>query len=646
MPAPDRLAALDKGFRHGFLDHDTLTAQVRAWADAFPDLVRLRSLGESLEGRPLWHLTIGPDPDRIRPAVWIDGNMHASELCGSSVALAMAEDAIRLHLEPDQPIHGFPAHLRERLHKVLFYVLPRMSPDGAECVLTTARYVRSAPRDRRPNQQHPHWTPGDVDGDGLALLMRVVDPAGEFVESEVVPGLMLPRRIDDPPPYYRLYPEGTIEHFDGHHVPAPNFLTDNQTDLNRNFPYSWKSEPDQRGAGAFPGSEPESRAVMDFAVDHPEIFAWLNLHTFGGVFIRPLGDGPDSAMNQEDLAIYREIGAWSEDLTGYPMVSGFKEFLYQPDTPLYGDLSEYAYQHRGCLAYVVELWDLFAQLGMKRGQKFVDYYSHMTRDDLERLGTWDREHNHGRALRPWRRVTHPQLGAVEVGGIDPRVGLWNPPYERIDEILRGAEQRVLAGRGAGAGPAGHPAVARGGGRRHPSVAGGRQPGLPGHHRAAVGRAPAARRVAVGHRAYHRRLRPGRPGVGAPRPRPPRGLGAGPVRRRLVGGLRAEPRQLEPPRAHLRGARQGDPEPDHRVVPGGLDRAPRGDSDAAAALARGARRPRRAGPGAGGGGGPGCWPRRPPVARTTAAPATRWPARPSVRPCATSPGPSWPPPATT
>lgn len=443
MPAPDRLAALDKGFRQSFLDHDTLTAQVRAWAEAFPELVRLRSLGESLEGRALWHLTIGPAPDRIRPAVWIDGNMHASELCGSSVALAMAEDAIRLHLEPDRPLHGFPAHLRQRLRQVLFYVMPRMSPDGAECVLTTARYVRSAPRDRRPNQQHPHWLPGDIDGDGLALLMRVPDPAGEFVESQATAGLMLPRRIDDPPPYYRLYPEGTIENFDGHHVPAPNFLTDNQTDLNRNFPYSWKSEPDQRGAGAFPGSEPESRAVMDFAVAHPEIFAWLNVHTFGGVFIRPLGDGPDSAMNQEDLAIYREIGAWSEELTGYPMVSGFKEFLYQPDTPLYGDLSEYAYQQRGCLAYVVELWDLFAQLGMKRGEKFVDYYSHMTRDDLERLGAWDREHNHGRALRAWRGVSHPQLGEVEVGGVDPRVGLWNPPYERIDEICTAQSNAFL-----------------------------------------------------------------------------------------------------------------------------------------------------------------------------------------------------------
>lgn len=426
------LSDLDRGFRQRYLRHDELTQQVEAWAAAFPDLCRVRSIGSSLEGRDLWVVTIGPDPDRARPAVWIDGNMHAVELAGSSVALAMAEDALRLHL--GEPLHGFPEHMRERLRQVVFHVLPRMSPDGAECVLTTGRYVRSAPRDRRPARQHARWIAGDVDGDGLALLMRRRDPAGEFVESAEVPGLMLPRRLEDPPPYYRIYPEGTIENFDGHAVPRPFYLSDNQTDLNRNFPYSWRHEPDQQGAGAFPGSEPESRAVIEFAIAHPEIFAWLNCHTFGGVFIRPLGDAADSKMDPSDLAIFREIGAWSEELTGYPMVSGFQEFLYSPDTPLYGDLSEFAYHHRGCIAYVVELWDIFRRVGLPRPERFVDYYTHLARADLERLGRWDREENGGRVFVPWRPARHPQLGEVEVGGLDPRLGLWNPPPERLGEI--------------------------------------------------------------------------------------------------------------------------------------------------------------------------------------------------------------------
>jgi hypothetical protein len=44
-------------------------------------------------------------------------------------------------------------------------------------------------------------------------------------------------------------------------------------------------------------------------------------------------------------------------------------------------------------------------------------------------------------MRPWRAHTHPQLGEVEVGGVDPRVGLINPPYELVSEVC--AQQSAL-----------------------------------------------------------------------------------------------------------------------------------------------------------------------------------------------------------
>jgi hypothetical protein len=343
---------------------------------------------------------------------------------------------LRLHADPKADVHGLPEHVRRALRDVLFYVLPRMSPDGAEAVLTTGRYVRSSPRDTRPHRNHARWLGQDIDGDGLALLMRVRDEGGEFVESRAVPGLLVERRLEDPGPYYKVYPEGVIENFDGATIPTPSFLSDNATDLNRNFPYAWAPEHDQIGAGAFPGSEPESRAVIEFTSRQPHIFAWLNLHTFGGVFIRPLGDKPDAKMDQDDLALYRQIAEWGQEHTGYPTVSGFEEFTYEPDKPLHGDLTDYAYHQRGCIAYVCELWDLFEQAGLAKQKRFVDRYTHLAPADMEALGRWDAERNRGRAVRPWRRATHPQLGEVEVGGLDPRVGLWNPPYERIDEVCR------------------------------------------------------------------------------------------------------------------------------------------------------------------------------------------------------------------
>jgi len=429
-----RIDALSRGFRAKYLRYADLEAQMRAWVDAFPQLVRMRSIGQSLEGRDLWLLTIGRDPERGGPAVWVDGNMHAMEVCGSSVALSIAEDFLRLHLEPDAELHGLPSSVRERLRAVTVHVLPRMAPDGAEAVLTTGAYVRSNPRDRRPEGAKPRWRSADVDGDGLAFVMRKEDAGGEYVEASEVPGLLVPRRVDDPGPYYKVYPEGFIDNFDGHHIPSPHYLSDNDTDLNRNFPWSWAPEHEQVGAGQFPLSEPESRAVVEFTSRHPEIFAWLNLHCFGGVFIRPMGHKPDAKMDKEDLEVFKQVAEWGEKHAGYPTVSGFEEFTYEPDKPLHGDLSDYAYMQRGAVAYVCELWDLFARLGIPRKKPFVDHYSHLTRDDLVRLGQWDAEHNAGRILRPWRPCVHPQLGVVEVGGVDPRVGLWNPPPDHIGEV--------------------------------------------------------------------------------------------------------------------------------------------------------------------------------------------------------------------
>ena len=436
--------SLNRGFRESYLDYETLTAQLKAWAEAFPGFVRLQSLAKTDEGRDLWLLTIGPDPDRQRPAVWVDGNMHALEVSGSSAALAIAEAAIRLHADPAAAAAlGLAGNLADRLRDVLFYVMPRMSPDGAERVLKTGRFLRSVPHDDKLPRERAYWRVGDVDGDGLSRMMRLQDPAGDYVESREFPGRMLLREIDDEGPFFRLYPEGFIENFDGETVPSPHFLDDNPTDLNRNFPYSWMPAFEQEGAGEYPMSETESRAVVEFTSAHPNLFAWLNLHTFGGVFIRPLGHKPDTEMDPGDLAVFRQIEAWGDRYTGYPTVSGFEEFTYKPNKRLHGDLIDYAYHQRGCIAYVCELWDLFEQVGLPRPKRFVERYTRLDRTEAEKIYRWDAEHNRGRLAGAWSRFRHPQLGEVEVGGPDPRIGIWNPPLERLAEVCDGQAAAFL-----------------------------------------------------------------------------------------------------------------------------------------------------------------------------------------------------------
>ena len=425
-------------FRKKYLDYAELIAQLYAWAKAYPELVRVTSLGTSAEGREIPLLTIGRNPDEARPAVWIDGNMHASELCGSSVALAIAEDVIGMHSGKFDPglrrDDGLPAHMIDTIKETLFYIVPRISPDGAEHVMKSGRYVRSSPVDDRRHKGHAYWEAHDFDGDGRMGFMRQASDDGELVELPEHPNVMVPRLPEDPPPYYKLYPEGRIVNFDGVRIPDPYFLSDNQYDFNRQFPYQWAPEHEQEGAGDYPGSAPETRAILDFVTAHPEIMTWLNLHTFGGVLIRPLGDKPDHKMDQGDLAVYRQVEAWAKEHTGYPTVSGFHEFLYAPETPIKGDLTEYAYHQRGCLAYVIELWDLFHQIGVEPKKPFVDVYMRLERKDFVALAKFDKEQNQGRVFKTWRQVKHPQLGDVEVGGLDLLVGVSNPPFEKLAEV--------------------------------------------------------------------------------------------------------------------------------------------------------------------------------------------------------------------
>src|SRR5207244_9952616 len=70
-------------------------------------------------------------------------------------------------------------------------------------------------------------------------------------------------------PFYRLLTEGRVENYDGVTIKVPPPLEG--LDLNRNFPAEWVPEHEQRGAGPYPTSEPEVRAMVQAVTDRPNI---------------------------------------------------------------------------------------------------------------------------------------------------------------------------------------------------------------------------------------------------------------------------------------------------------------------------------------------------------------------------------------
>ncbi len=410
--------------------YDELSEILRAFANEYPQLVRLESLGKSYEGRDIWLVSITNfnigEVDR-KPALWVDGNIHASEVSPSSAALYLINKLVT-HYDSDPAIQRL-------LDQRTFYICPRVNPDGAELALADKpRIIRSSTRPY-PYDEEPigGLIEEDIDGDGRMLMMRIRDPNGQWKAHPDDPRLMIRREPTDfEGEFYRILPEGRIENFDGYIIksrPPKEGL-----DLNRNFPANWKQEHEQKGAGPYPASEAETNAIMRFIADHRNITGAITLHTFSGVLLRPFSNQPDDKFPAEDLWTYQKIGQKGTEITGYPNVSVFHDFLYHPGQYISGAFDDWMYDHMGVFAWTVEIWSPQRQAGIEK-YKFIDWYrEHSIEDDLKMM-KWNDEVLEGKGYVDWYPFEHPQLGPIELGGWNVQYAWRNPPPQFLESEI-------------------------------------------------------------------------------------------------------------------------------------------------------------------------------------------------------------------
>lgn len=411
-----------------FYRYEELTAILRGYADAFPALAGVASIGQSHEGRDIWCLTItngatgAPD---TKPAQYIDANMHAGEVTGSAAALYSINELLTKY--------GQDELITELVDTRTFYVLPRVNPDGAERYLTTPYTLRSSTRAYPYEEDQPGLRQEDLDGDGLILTMRVLDPKGEWKVSAQDDRLMLKRAPDERGgSYYHVIPEGVLHEYHGGPLKvAPAKMS---LDINRNYPGNWATS--QAGAGPYPLSEPETRALTAFVIAHPNIAMIQNYHTTGGVLFRMPSSRPDSELPQRDLALYKRIGELGEEVVGYPCRSVYETYPAIDDRgtrSAAGGFIEWTWDGLGLFGFAPELWDIEGRAGIEGRWQGPWHTKDQTEEDGLKLLRWLDENLGGEGFERWRPFDHPQLGAIEIGGWHSKKVRQNAPPKFLQE---------------------------------------------------------------------------------------------------------------------------------------------------------------------------------------------------------------------
>ncbi len=399
-----------------FQHYHTYTETVeflQKWAKEYPDLVDIYVVGQSFGGIDIYQVTVtnkktGKDTDK--PAMYVEGNRHAGEVTAGESALWMLNYLLTGY--------GKNAEATKLLDNFTFYFRPVNNPDGNLVYLETVQTLRSTVR--------PHDDDGDglldedpaedLDGDGFSRQMRVKVGMGKgdsIVDPRDASGRLM-RRVGAGKGDYLLLPEGIDNDGDG----RINEDGIGGLDLHRNYPENWRPETEatgraytQGGAGEYPLSEPETRAVVTFLLSHANVSVVNTMDTSVPMLLRPPStSASDERMYPEDLAVYKAFDTKGKAITGYAR-AGDVYADYGNNQPLFGHSPDFGYWQYGAIWYGDELWN---------GGNVGDYNKDGVVDELDRLNYNDKELKVSR-FQPWTKIIHPAVRRSGGRRVEPEV---------------------------------------------------------------------------------------------------------------------------------------------------------------------------------------------------------------------------------
>ena len=379
---------------------EEMTKHLRDLTNAYPDLLNMKSIGKSFEGRDLWLITLNnpkTGADTTKPAIYIDGNIHGNEVQAAEVPLYLLWYLTRSY--------GKAESLTRLVDDYAFYVIPMVNPDGRAYWFDSPNTPDSSRTGKKPTDNDNDGLldedgPDDLNGDGQILQMRRRNPNGRWKDNPTDARLMVPCKPGEPGQYDRLGLEGIDNDGDG----SVNEDGPGGYDLNRNWPTDWQPEYMQFGASEFPLSHPESRAIATFVETHPNIAAAQAFHNAGGMILR----GPGAQYTPEypgpDVAVYDHLGQKGEEmLPFYRYMISWKD-LYT----VHGGFIEWTFEGLGIFSFTNELWTGDQMFNKKSESGFFGRGEDMIKfDDLLLFG---------QTFKAWTPFKHPVYGDVEIGG--------------------------------------------------------------------------------------------------------------------------------------------------------------------------------------------------------------------------------------
>ncbi len=402
---------------------DVVYAWLNRWQEKYPDLIDLYEVGKSFEGRPILQITLtnkktGKDTDK--PAAFFEGGRHSGEVTGTETVLWFTKYLL--------DNYGKDPEITHLIDTKTIYLRPINNPDGHNLYLNTAQSNRSTvrPDDNDSDGLTDEDAPDDIDGNGVILTMRWKDEKkGNWIPDPKDSTGRIMKRVPAGKGIYMTSSEGIDNDGDG----RINEDGIGGLDLHRNYPENWRPESEatgrgysQNGAGEYPLSETETRAVVLFLLSHPNVYVVNSMDTSVPMHLRPPStSASDERMYPEDLKWYKLFDEIGKKKTGYEK-AGDVYNDYGNGNPIFGHGPDFGYWYFGAIWYGDEIWN---------GARFKDYNGDGVTDQLDML-RWDDEENDSLGFFEWKKAKHPVYGDIEIGGFDPKFFSQNPPAKYLE----------------------------------------------------------------------------------------------------------------------------------------------------------------------------------------------------------------------